>query len=484
MANLIEQMNALKGLRDEDLAVELQQPTGRAAPFLVATEISRRKDMRQRYEGEQARRKPQTTVMEDLVTQAMVPSAPGRQMGQPPGGGINMAVQGFKVGGPIDLEAIGARYNEQLEGLGDDRDRARAMALLAASAGILGRGSSNFGRNLGAGVASGLDAYSSGLKAVDSREADLLRGMADVGQAQQQFELSQLDRSLREAQTARTLQEIEQNTPEYWRTKGAEQGLEGADLERYALSKGAVGKSHYAAAPVFGVDEKGDEVSARFNTTTGEYVPNPRADGSTPQAFIPYSAAELVERRENAKIASKRLAQLPADTAGVTDSLRTATTAMDTIKRAYTDLNFFNTGMLGAISEAIPGGGWAKDTRSLVRTLQSGLAATALQAMRDASKTGGALGNVSDKDLELLQTKIVNLDPNQSEAQLKEQLEIIYNELNSALQTRADVFNSTYAATPGAVPQELSTPRTFEEFMSAPVENDPMDAMVDKYRTK
>jgi hypothetical protein len=113
------------------------------------------------------------------------------------------------------------------------------------------------------------------------------------------------------------------------------------------------------------------------------------------------------------------------------------------------------------------------------------MAATALQAMRDASKTGGALGNVSDKDLELLQTKIANLDPNQSEGQLKEQLKVIYDELNSALETRVNTFAKYYEGVPGVeVPKLDLPPPTFEEFMSVNVENDPMDSLVDKYRTK
>lgn len=201
MANLIEQMNVLKGLRDEDLTVELQQPSGRAPPFLVATEIQRRKDMRQRYEGEQARRKPRTTVLEDLVSNAMppMPAMQSQPAGAPPPstGGLDAAV-GFADGGMVDLNDIAARYNKRLESLSGDRDRARAMALLAASAGILGGGSSNFGKNLGAGMAAGIDAYNTGIKTVDSEETDLLRNLADIGQAQNSNRLADMDRTFRE----------------------------------------------------------------------------------------------------------------------------------------------------------------------------------------------------------------------------------------------------------------------------------------------
>lgn len=493
MPNLIEQMNVLKGLSDEALSGEMGAPSGSVPPYLVLSEVNRRKDMRQRYEGQQAQRAKRTTVMEDLLPPGMNPAMMGGMMGGGMGqampSGIGAAVQpevpGFADGGIVDYSDIAGRYNERLGALPASRDRARALALIAAGAGIMGGKHQNTLRNVGEGISAAVPVYQTQLNALDSEEANLLRGLTDVGQMQHQNSLSELNAQLTAANIRRAEQEIQQNTPQYWLEQGKALGLEGADLDRYAASRGTVGKSSYSAATVFGVDENGDEVSARTNLTTGEYKPNPRPDGTVPSVFIPYSADELTTKRDQAKVDVKKAAQLPADTAGVTDSLRAAQTAMDTIKRAYTDLSWANTGMIGAVSDMVPGGGWAKDARSLIKTLQSGLAASALQAMRDASKTGGALGNVSDKDLELLQTKIANLDPNQSEEQLKEQLEVIYNELNAALQTRVSTFEQTYKDTPGVqVPDLQLPPPTFQEFMEVNVDNDPMDSLVEKYRTQ
>jgi hypothetical protein len=478
MANLIEQMNVLKGLDDASLQGEIQSPSGSAPPFLVLTEINRRKDMRQRYDSNKARQKPSTTVVEDMTfglpampasTQGM-PGGIGEAMGapMPPVQGFSMgglvdAVPGYAEGGVVDYSDMARRYNDRLAGLSGDRDRARAMALLAASGAILGGGSSNTLKNVGGGISAFAGSYGDQLRGIDSQELELLRGISNVGQAQSQMDMAALDQDFRERQLA-----------------SQERQAAAAAEERANLSK-----DRFSATTLFGVDEKGEEVSARVNTTTGEYKPNPRADGTVPIAFIPYSADELTAQREQAKINVDKLRTLPAETAGVTDSLRQATTAMDTIKRAYNELNWANTGMVGAVSDVLPGGGWAKDARALIKTLQSGLAASALQAMRDASKTGGALGNVSDKDLELLQTKIVNLDPNQSEEQLREQLRVIYDELNSALQTRVVTFDRYYADVPGAeTPELVLPPPTFEEFLAENVENDPMDVLVEKYRTQ
>ena len=65
--NLIEQMNVLKGLDDQMLQREVSAPSGAVPPFLVLSEMNRRKDMRDRYMGEMARRRPQTTVAQDVM---------------------------------------------------------------------------------------------------------------------------------------------------------------------------------------------------------------------------------------------------------------------------------------------------------------------------------------------------------------------------------------------------------------------------------
>ena len=127
MPNLIEQMNVLKGLSDEALNGEMGAPSGSVPPYLVLSEVNRRKDMRQRYEGQQAQRAKRTTVMEDLVGPMAVPMM---AQGAPAPSGIGAVaqpeVQGFADGGIIDYADIAQKYQERLGGLGEDRDPARA----------------------------------------------------------------------------------------------------------------------------------------------------------------------------------------------------------------------------------------------------------------------------------------------------------------------------------------------------------------------
>ena len=490
--NLIEQMNVLKGLDDQMLQREVSTPSGAVPPFLVLSEMNRRKDMRDRYMGEMARRRPQTTVAQDVMAGMGTPQQAPMMDAMPSmagPAGIAAAAsapdqpQGFADGGIVNYADIARKYQEQLDNAETDRKRAAALALIAAGAGIMGGGHSNTLQNVGLGIDAGVKSYGDALTSIDARDRALLGDLTDLGQAQHADALAQQDQAYRDLQTKKLQQEIDQNTPEYWRTVGAAQGLSGTELDRYASSLGQIKPNQYAPTVTTGLDENGNEVTARFNKTTGDYEPNPRADGSIPQSFTPYSSTDLAQKKIDQKQMADKTKALPQDAFAVQNSLRQSATAMDTIKRAYEKLNWTNTGMVGAISGVLPGGGWAQDARALVKTLQSDLAQQTLQAMRDASKTGGALGNVSDKDLELLQTKIANLDPNQSEDQLKENLKVIYNELNDALALRVNLFNQQYQGVPGAESAQFSMPPAFEDAMSAPTA-DPMDSLVDKYRTQ
>ena len=198
MPNLIEQMNVLKGLSDEALNGEMGAPSGSVPPYLVLSEVNRRKDMRQRYEGQQAQRAKRTTVMEDLAGPMAMPMM---AQGAPAPSGIDAAlqpeVQGFADGGIIDYADIAKKYQERLGGLGEDRDRARAMALIMAGAGIMGGGSSNTLKNIGMGAQTGIASYADAIKTVDSDELALMRGLTDIGQLQQSLAQAEEDRGLR-----------------------------------------------------------------------------------------------------------------------------------------------------------------------------------------------------------------------------------------------------------------------------------------------
>tara|TARA_R110000772_G_scaffold89304_2_gene185105 strand:+ start:2613 stop:3425 length:813 start_codon:yes stop_codon:yes gene_type:complete len=73
---------------------------------------------------------------------------------------------------------------------------------------------------------------------------------------------------------------------------------------------------------------------------------------------------------------------------------------------------WFETGTTGAfMRNFVPGTTAADDLVANTNTLRANLAFDALQAMRDASQTGGALGQVSEIELQLLESATANVNP-------------------------------------------------------------------------
>ena len=80
----------------------------------------------------------------------------------------------------------------------------------------------------------------------------------------------------------------------------------------------------------------------------------------------------------------------------------------------------------------------SRQLRTYVNTLQSNLAFDRLQKMRDESKTGGALGQVSNIELDLLKSSVATLDP--GSANFAEQLQVVrrsYQDFKNALLGKA-----------------------------------------------
>lgn len=81
--NILEVEDMIKGMPDESLFREAQQPTGQVPQFLVISEIQRRSDMRRRYQAQQER--PQATVKDQIMQEGIGGMAP-QQMRQDLGG--------------------------------------------------------------------------------------------------------------------------------------------------------------------------------------------------------------------------------------------------------------------------------------------------------------------------------------------------------------------------------------------------------------
>lgn len=206
--NLIEQQNILKSLTDEALQGEVSRPSGTTPPFLIATELERRKSMRDRYEGEKARKGKTSTVLEDIMASMQPPSAAmGAPQAQPampqqmpmappeqPGGIAAFAEGGLvSSGGGLDYAALADRYNTAVNARPEREDRARALALLMAGAGMMGGGSSNTLTNIGKGIGAGAAYYGDALTNIDTQEREALRDAMDLERVRNAEELSLME---------------------------------------------------------------------------------------------------------------------------------------------------------------------------------------------------------------------------------------------------------------------------------------------------
>ena len=103
----------------------------------------------------------------------------------------------------------------------------------------------------------------------------------------------------------------------------------------------------------------------------------------------------------------------------------------DTIDSALEQVGYTTAGLggkiLGGIGMTAP-----VDLEGALNTIKSNLGFDRLTQMRAESPTGGALGNVSDRELQLLTSTVQSLDQRQSPATLKKNLEIIKGYLDDS----------------------------------------------------
>ena len=101
------------------------------------------------------------------------------------------------------------------------------------------------------------------------------------------------------------------------------------------------------------------------------------------------------------------------------------------------------TGLAG-MAPNVPGFAGA-DTAAKLQTLKAQVGFNVLQEMRNASKTGGALGQVTEKELGFLQNALAAIDTSQSEDQMKESLQKIIDYAAGAKVRLNQAFNMKHS---------------------------------------
>lgn len=140
---------------------------------------------------------------------------------------------------------------------------------------------------------------------------------------------------------------------------------------------------------------------------------------------------------------AKRELDLPAAKARLAAFTKKATDTSNLAHELQNDENLWKAVGFGQPIASISGSG-GDAVRAKIRTLKSKLTLGALQELRDNSKTGGALGNVSNKDLSVLEDNIAALDARLSPEAFREQLQKVIDYTDELNQRLTGAFNETY----------------------------------------
>lgn len=164
-----------------------------------------------------------------------------------------------------------------------------------------------------------------------------------------------------------------------------------------------------------------------LDPATGKPVIDPKT-GLPQAAPIPGSPAAL-----EAQNAGKQ-EQMRQDQA-----TRAGSIVMQDINRALEQSNGWGTtGFLGGLSDGV-GGTPAHDLQATLQTIKGNIGFDRLQQMRDASPTGGALGQVSEQEMATLQAVLGNLDQSQSREQLQRNLKRL-QEVYAGIMRKASAY--------------------------------------------
>ena len=166
-------------------------------------------------------------------------------------------------------------------------------------------------------------------------------------------------------------------------------------------------------------------------------------------ALQKYRDAQIrIQEERNRITEAKNLAAANSKTNAKTDpsALMGSIVVNDAINRALPEIDNFSAGMGGTLLSQFPATD-ARDLMRLIDTMKANAGLDKRQAMRDASPTGGALGQVSEKELTFLQSVFGSLDQDQSPEQLRYNMQLFQFVYNSMIH---GINEHPYAPPPGS----------------------------------
>lgn len=203
-----------------------------------------------------------------------------------------------------------------------------------------------------------------------------------------------------------------------------------------------------AIQQVMAADAQGMQSSVTVPAPSGAPIPSSAVLGRAP------SPATQARDKKIAEGEAERTLNQPQARRGVTSAQSKAQTVVAKVDEALERVSGFTTGIPGQVQGAFAGTP-AYNLQQSINTIKANLGFQELQAMREASPTGGALGQVAVQELIYLQAAVASLDRGQSPDQLKTNLMQVQQHFNNWKQAVEQSYRATY---PGQQPPVLPTP--------------------------
>ena len=204
--------------------------------------------------------------------------------------------------------------------------------------------------------------------------------------------------------------------------------LSGAKSKDTALMRNAIsaglkpGTEEYSKYILSGGDVYGTGAPVEFGTLDKGTM---MVQGRDEQGNLTYKVVPI----PGSKAATDAEQILSAKDASREGSIRTAGVVLTNIDAAQEKIKNSKLPIAGFFGNQLKeiAGTSATDVSALVTTIKSNIGFDKLQAMREASPTGGALGQVSNQEIDFLQSTLNNLNQRQSQPQFESQLQVLEN---------------------------------------------------------
>lgn len=218
---------------------------------------------------------------------------------------------------------------------------------------------------------------------------------------------------------------------------GALTGAQALSMARSSKDEGTAAMQNYARYQQI-LETEGKEAADRFWQMTG-------GKGMQPQFGTIPAGYELVQDSETGGYRMQPIKGGPADVQAQQAEAAAGQRAsgqrkygqvvlenVDAIREKIKSSTLPVAGLGGALLKNVPGTD-AYDVSAMADTIRANIGFERLNEMRKESPTGGALGQVTERELSFLQNSLANLEQSQSQAQFERNLDIVEREYKAIM---------------------------------------------------